>query len=300
MILPPFLKKGDTIAILSTARKINEKQLLFAKRFLEAQGYSIIFGNSIGESHHQFAGNDKQRASDFDAAVANPNIKAIWCARGGYGTVRIIDLINTNAFIENPKWIIGYSDVTVLHAKINHLGVASLHAPMAFDIENTLPSVQENFKHILEGNIASLAYDASRNNKIGKAFGQAIGGNLSVIYSMCGTAEKLETTGKILFLEDLDEYLYHIDRMIQNLKRNGYLSDLSALVVGGMTKIHDNQIPFGYTVEEIILEATKEYHYPIVFNAPFGHIKENQPIILGQTYYLHATTEKVILKAKNY
>ena len=294
---PPFLKAGDTVAILSTARKIEKSALTLAKESLETQGYKVIFGKSIGQEYHQFAGTDIQRAQDFKKALEDHNIKAIWCARGGYGTVRVIDHIDFSVLQNNPKWIIGYSDITVLHSVLHRLKVNSIHGPMAFDINKCTEEVQHNFYNLLKGNLPFLTFQTTHHNKLGVAKGEAIGGNLSVIYSLCGSPEALDTKGKILFLEDLDEYLYHIDRMVQNLKRNGYLEHLTGLVVGGMTHMHDNNIPFGYTVEEIILEATKDYDYPIVFNAPFGHIKENQPIVFGQTYCLDATEEKVIIKA---
>ncbi len=296
---PPFLKAGDTVAILSTARKIEKSALTLVKESLETQGYKVIFGNSIGQEYHQFAGTDMQRAQDFQEALDDHNIKAIWCARGGYGTVRIIDHIDFSVLQNNPKWIIGYSDITVLHAALHRLGVNSIHGPMAFDINKCTAEVQHNFYDLLKGNLPFLTFQTTHHNKLGVAKGEAIGGNLSVIYSLCGSPEAMDAKGKILFLEDLDEYLYHIDRMVQNLKRNGYLEHLAGLVVGGMTHMHDNNIPFGYTAEEIILEATKDYDYPVVFNAPFGHIKENQPVVLGQTYCIDVTEEKVIIKADN-
>ncbi len=296
MTQPPFLKQGDTIAIVSTARKITKTELSVAIDFLEQEGYNVVLGKSINAIHYQFAGTDKERAQDFQEVIDNPTIKAIWCARGGYGTVRIIEQINFNSFSVTPKWVIGYSDITVLHSKINGLGLQTLHAPMAFDLGKCTNEVKNNFKNILNGSLPNLQFDSNPNNKIGNTFGKAIGGNLSVIYSLCGSSDQLETKQKILFLEDLDEYLYHIDRMFQNLKRNGYLENLAGLVIGGMTHIHDNSIPFGYTVEEIVLEVTKDYNYPVIFDAPFGHIKDNQPIALGNNYEIIASQKEVIIK----
>lgn len=294
---PPFLQIGDTVAILSTARKIEKNELIFAKKFLESEGYKVVFGKSVGLKHYQFAGTDIERANDFQEALRNPKIKAIWCARGGYGTVRIIDNIDFKTFIKQPKWIIGYSDITVLHSKIQHLGFQSMHAPMAFDLEKCTKSVQNNFKKILKGTYSRLQFSSSHYNRLGNVKAKVIGGNLSVLYSLCGSKDVVETKGKILFLEDLDEYLYHIDRMLQNLKRNGYLKDLAALVIGGMTHMHDNKISFGYAVEEIVLEITNEYNYPVFFDAPFGHVEENQPIIFGQFYELRTTNHQIIIQA---
>lgn len=296
MIQPPFLKVGDTVAIIATARKINNNELIQAKQFLEDLGYKVFLGESIGLSHHQFAGTDIERTKDFQEALDNPNIKAIWCARGGYGTVRIIDHINFDTFLKHPKWVIGYSDITVLHSKINNSNIKSIHGPMAFDLGKCSTIVQENFQKLLKGEYSTLLFPSNSNNKLGTTKGSAIGGNLSVLYSLCGSSNALKTKGKILFIEDLDEYLYHIDRMMQNLKRNGYLKDLAGIVVGGMTHMHDNKISFGFSIEEIILNAVKEYHYPVVFAASFGHIKDNQPIILGNDYELNVNSEIVTLK----
>ncbi|MCB0455727.1 MAG: LD-carboxypeptidase, partial [Aequorivita sp.] len=230
MATPPFLKKGDNVAIVSTARKISKEELKPALQLLESWGLKAVLGNTIGAEENQFAGSDHLRAADFQAMLDDPKIKAIWCARGGYGTVRIIDKLDFSAFKKNPKWIIGYSDVTVLHSHIHNLGVETLHAQMCLEIENKTAETAESIRKVLFGehyNIEIENTDSHDSLQILK--GVLIGGNLSVLYSLCGSTSEMETDGKILFIEDLDEMLYHIDRMMMNLKRSGYLKNLKAL-----------------------------------------------------------------------
>lgn len=296
--IPTALKKGDTVAITATARKITEDEIQFAINWLTDLGYKILLGNTIGKEHHQFAGTDAERAADFQSLLDNPEVKAIWCARGGYGTVRIIDLIDFSGFNEQPKWIIGYSDITVLHSQIHNLGFASIHAPMPLDIEPASAEAKQSLIKAFKGEEYGIEFPSNVNNKKGNAEGLATGGNLSVLYSMCGSKSAIETKGKILFLEDLDEYYYHIDRMLQNLKRNGMFKNLAGLVIGGMNSMHDNAIPFGYNLEDIILEMTNEYSYPVVFEAPFGHIKDNRAVILGKKLRLLVEDNEVVISTK--
>ena len=296
MLIPSPLTQGDTVAIVSTARKISESEIQFAVNWLKGLGYKVWLGKTLELEHYQFAGTDKQRAADFQLALDNPEIKAVWCARGGYGTVRMIDLIDFSAFKKQPKWVIGYSDVTVLHSHIHTMGISTIHAPMPIDIESTSAEAKETLKNAFRGNFTSVEVKADQNNIQGDAYGEAIGGNLSILYSLCGSDSAINTDGKILFLEDLDEYYYHVDRMLQNLDRNGMFKNLSGLVIGGMNSMHDNAIPFGYSIEAMILELTKKHNYPIVFNAPFGHIEDNRAVIFGKKVRLHAGIEKVTLK----
>ncbi|WP_310993529.1 S66 peptidase family protein [Aequorivita marina] len=340
MITPTSLKKGDTVAIVSTARKVlknpsaEAEELKPALQLLEKWGLKTVLGKTIGAAENQFAGSDDLRAADFQQMMDNPKIKAIWCARGGYGTVRIIDKLDFSAFKKNPKWIIGYSDVTVLHSHIHTLGVETLHAQMCLDIENKTPETTESLRKVLFGEEYSIFSEvktykeangnilrqtqhnalqednqsfkksaaaeahfqesqedvAQKFNRLGMGKGELVGGNLSVLYSLCGSNSAVNTDGKILFIEDLDEYLYHIDRMMMNLKRNGMFKNLAGLVVGGMTKMNDNTIsfgfakdnPFGKTAVEIITETVSEYDYPVVFNFPVGHITDNRALIMGR------------------
>src|SRR5690554_5799209 len=213
----------------------------------------------------------------------NPEMKAIWCARGGYGTVRIIDKLDFSEFIKNPKWVIGYSDVTVLHSHLHNLGVESLHAQMHVQIETKSSESAQSIKKVLFGESYQVEFKNNQKlNRLGSAKGQLVGGNLSILYSLCGSPSAIKTDGKILFIEDLDEYLYHIDRMMMNLKRNGMLDHLAALIIGGMSDMNDNEIPFGKDAEAIILDAVEGSDYPVHFDFPAGHVEDNRTLIIGR------------------
>jgi len=295
MIRPNYLQKGDTVAIVSTARKVFEKELIPALSILKNWKLNVVLGTSIEAEEHQFAGNDKLRASDFQEMLDNPKIKAIWCARGGYGTIRMLDLLDFSNFKNNPKWIIGYSDVTVLHSHLHQLGFETLHAQMPVSIETKTAACVQSLKSSLFGKNTNITIPYEVSNVMGNAKGVLVGGNLSMLYSLCGSSSSISTKGKILFIEDLDEYLYHIDRMLQNLKRNGMLDQLEGLIIGGMTKMNDNDIPFGQSAEEIILSICDDYNYPIVFNFPAGHIKDNRALILGRKAELIISKTETIL-----
>ncbi len=295
MKTPKTLKPGDTVAIVATARKVDENQLEVAVTLLKKWGLKVVLGKTIGASYNQFAGSDALRATDFQTMLDNPKVKAIWCAKGGYGTVRIIDKLNFSSFIENPKWIIGYSDVTVLHSHIHNLGIETLHAQMPVGMEQKSIESGLSLKKILFGESYQMTIASDSKNRPGEVEGVIVGGNLSILYSLCGSDSAIHTEGKILFIEDLDEYLYHIDRMLQNLKRNGLFNRLKGLVVGSMTQMHDNEIPFGKTPEDIILDHCNEYDFPIAFGVPAGHLKDNRALILGRKIRLTVTNKKTIL-----
>lgn len=282
MITPPSLHKGDTIGIVSTARKITIKELEPAIAIIEKWGLKAKLGRTIGLEDHQFAGDDITRANDFQEMMDDTSVKAIWCARGGYGTVRIIDMLDFSKFMKSPKWIIGYSDITVLHSHLYTMGIQSIHAQMPLDIEKKSEATQESLKKVLFGSPYRIEYETRNTlNRIGTANGILVGGNLSVLYSLCGSKSALLTDDRILFIEDLDEYLYHVDRMIQNLKRNGLFQNLSGLIVGGMSDMNDNTVPFGRTAEEIIFDVVSEYNFPVCFNFPAGHVNNNNALMLG-------------------
>ena len=295
MIRPNYLQKGDAVAIVSTARKVSKKELIPALAILKNWKLNVVIGTSIEAEEHQFAGNDNLRASDFQEMLDNPKIKAIWCARGGYGTIRMIDLLDFSNFKNNPKWIIGYSDVTVLHSHLHQLGFETLHAQMPVSIETKTAACVQSLKSSLFGKNTNITIPYEVSNVMGNAKGVLVGGNLSMLYSLCGSSSSISTKGKILFIEDLDEYLYHIDRMLQNLKRNGMLDQLEGLIIGGMTKMNDNDIPFGQSAEEIILSICDDYNYPIVFNFPAGHVKDNRALILGRKAELIISKTETIL-----
>ena len=283
MISPTFLQKGDTVAIVSTARKISEVEIKPALQLLENWGLKYVLGKTIGAEENQFAGSDDLRAADFQEMLDDPKIRAIWCARGGYGTVRIIDKLDFSKFKKNPKWIIGYSDITVLHSHIHNFGIETLHAQMCLEIQNKTAETSESIRKVLFGKDYTIEMERTDSfASLGILKGELIGGNLSVLYSLCGSASEMNTAGKILFIEDLDEMLYHVDRMMMNLKRSGYLKNLKALVIGGMTEMKDNKVYFGRTAEEIIIDLVKEYNYPVITNFPAGHIMDNKALILGR------------------
>lgn len=301
MITPPYLQKGDTVAIVATARKNIDDNLKPAIELLKSWGLEVKVGNSIGLDFHQLAGTDEQRAKDFQEQLDNPNIKMIWCVRGGYGTVRMIDLLDFTKFKQNPKWIVGFSDVTVLHSHLNTMGYKSIHGIMPVTVGKATKEAKETLRVALFNN-ERLEYDLLPHpmNKFGKAKGELVGGNLSILYSLFGSPSAIDCNDKILFIEDLDEYLYHIDRMMMNLKRNGCLESIKGILVGGMTKMKDNDIPWGKDALQIVEDVTKKYNIPIVYEFPAGHIRDNRALVLGTQVELEVNNEcsKIIFYCK--
>jgi len=293
---PQSLQRGDLVAIVTTARKIDREDIQKAIELLESWGLNAVVGKTIGKADHQFGGTDAERITDFQEAMNNDAIKAIWCARGGYGTVRIIDALDFSSFIKNPKWVVGFSDVTALHSHIHNLGIHTIHGLMPITVESSTPKALVSLKNSLFGNSVKHEVPCESKNIYGKEEGELVGGNLSMLYSLLGSSSAIKTDGKILFIEDLDEYLYHIDRMMMNLKRNGYFDNLKGLVVGGMTKMNDNTVPFGKTAEEIILDNIKEFDFPVCFNFPAGHLKDNRAMELGRTVEFNVSKKSTILK----
>jgi muramoyltetrapeptide carboxypeptidase len=283
MISPPSLQKGDKIAIVGTARKIPREEVEPAIKILESWGLEVVLGKHLFEVDHQFAGTDEQRLTDFQRAIDAPEIKAVLCVRGGYGTVRIIDQIDFSAFAKSPKWIAGYSDITVLHNHLfTNLQTETLHATMPINFPKNSNEALTSLQKALFGNPLSYAVDGHHLNRNGEGEGEVVGGNLSIVFSLTGTNSDIDTNGKILFIEDLDEYLYHVDRMLWNLDKCGMLKNLAGLIVGGMTGMNDNAVAFGKTAEEIILERVVLYNFPVCFNFPAGHIDDNRTLIIGR------------------
>ncbi|MES2690853.1 MAG: LD-carboxypeptidase [Bacteroidota bacterium] len=285
-IIPPILCPGDKIAIVATARKISREEVQPAIGIFKSWGLEPVIDEDLFSVDHQFAGNDHTRAALFRKYLDDDSVKAIISARGGYGTVRMVDEVDFSVLGKKPKWIIGYSDITVLHSHIHqHTNLVSLHAAMPVNMQphNIDTSSIEALRTALMGN-APMSYqvEADPLNRIGEAKGELVGGNLSVLYSLLGSASDIDTTGKILFIEDLDEYLYHIDRMMQALKRAGKLKNLAGLMVGGMSDMRDNLIPYGHTAAEIIAGTVKEYDYPVCFGFPAGHERINMPLVMGK------------------
>jgi muramoyltetrapeptide carboxypeptidase len=301
MLRPVSIKTGDTVAIVSTARKVSLAEIQPAVDILTSWGLKTVFGKNLFNQQNQFAGSDEERLTDFQNALNDNNIKAILFARGGYGTIRIIDGVNWSKFQNNPKWLIGFSDITVIQSHIlTSWQTETLHAPMAFNFKKASPESLKALKAILFGE--KISYQIPENissdfNRHGTAKGILAGGNLSLLYAINGTPSDFDYTDKILFIEDLDEYLYHIDRMMLTLKRSGKLKSLAGLIVGGMTEMRDNTVPFGKSAEEIILEAVAEYDYPVCFGFPAGHIRDNRPLIFGREAELNIS-EEIVLKFK--
>lgn len=288
---PPYLKKGDTVAIVAPSGILlqREGEIQQAKALLESWGLVAIIGNHVFKQNHHFAGTDQERCEDLQSALDNPSIRAIWCARGGYGTVRILDKLDFTTFKRSPKWIIGYSDITALHNEVHNQGFQSLHALMCVSLTKNLDEVRpaiETFKSTLFGRPVDYELKASEYNKEGVARGLLVGGNLTILHTMLGSNSSIDTTGKILFIEEIGEYKYHIDRMLQSLKRAGYFDNCAGLIVGDMSKMRKNTTAWGSSVEQLILDALQEYNFPIAFNMPAGHEKDNRALVLGKTINL--------------
>ncbi|MBU0486995.1 MAG: LD-carboxypeptidase [Bacteroidetes bacterium] len=292
MITPPFLSGGDVIGVVSTARKVSESDVEFAFRCIEDAGFRVLAGTNLFGSFNQFSGSDEERVSDFQRMLQRTDVKAILCARGGYGTARIVDSISFDTFRRRPKWICGFSDVTVLHAHAQQvLNAKSLHCAMPLTFASTNSNSIEEIWECLMGREPHYQFESYPVNKSGIARGTLIGGNLSVLLSLIGSRSFPQIRNAILFLEDIDEYLYHIDRMMMALKRSGLFSTLSGMIIGGMSDMRDNDIPFGKTAIEIISDATEQYDFPIAFGFPAGHIPDNRPLIMGSEVTLDCRNE---------
>jgi muramoyltetrapeptide carboxypeptidase len=292
LISPPALKKGDAVGIVAPARKILREEIEPAIKIIESWGLEVRLGKHLFGSYNQFSGTDLERAADFQHMINDPEVKAIICARGGYGTMRILDHINLRDLQREPKWIVGYSDVTVLHSIITSwFKLETIHGPMPINFPKNGQdnSSTESLQKILFGNNPSYRVASHSFNRTGSAYGELCGGNLSILYSIAGTDADINSNDRILFIEDLDEYLYHIDRMMMNLKRSGKLSQLSGLIVGGMSSMNDNAVPYGWNALEIIRDAVAEYNYPVCFGFPAGHESENLSLILGRKVTLEVT-----------
>jgi muramoyltetrapeptide carboxypeptidase len=297
MTYPPYLKAGDTIGIVAPARKVNKNEMEFAIRWWEEKGFRIKLGKHLFAEKHQFAGADEERAEDLQNMMDDSKVQAIFCARGGYGTLRIIDQLEFLGFNLEPKWICGFSDITVLHSHINKvLKIATMHAAMPFSMKEGKIENRETLFQNLIGEHPVYQCQPNALNRNGNCSGQLTGGNLSLLVALSDSVSDMDTTGKILFIEDVDEYLYHIDRMLLQLKRAGKLAKLAGLIAGSFTKMKDNDIPFGSSFEQIILKHCETYHFPITFNFPAGHDDLNVAIKLGANYSLTVEKTKTTLQ----
>ena len=299
MLIPSYLQKGDEIRIISTAKKISQQELEPTISLLTEWGYKVSLSNTIFQIDHQFAGTVEQRVNGLQEAINDPNVKAILCARGGYGTSQIIDFIDFSPLIKDPKWIIGFSDVTVLHSHLHTLGIASIHGimPIFFNQKGNEHALT-SLKTLLEGENYSFTIPAHPLNRLGTVTAPLIGGNLTILHTLLATPSDIDLEGKILFIEDLDEYLYHMDRMMVHLKRTNKLSKLAGLVVGHLSDMNDNPTPYGKNANEIVYDYVKEYDYPLCFNVPIGHEPDNRAVICGHSLSLSITNDSVSLSQK--
>lgn len=295
LIAPPALQSGDLVYLCAPAKAIEESYILAAEKWLTHIGLRSIRSKNLTGRHHYFSGSAHERLADLQEGIDHPEVKAIWCARGGYGSVQLVDSLQWASFIREPKWLIGFSDICVLHHKIQSVGIQSMHATMALNIEKNSAASKTRLKELLFGEKTPFAIAPHRQNKFGKASGVLIGGNLSIIYSMLATPERYDFNGAILFIEDLAEHLYHIDRMLYALRKNGALAQISGLIIGGLTDLEDTDIPFGKAVEELILAHFDYRKIPICFDFPAGHIDDNQALLLGAKVELEVSERQCLL-----
>jgi muramoyltetrapeptide carboxypeptidase len=295
LIAPPSLQKGDKVAIVALASKLDLNDIQPAINLMQEQwGLEVIIGDSVDAAYFNFAGTDEIRLKDFQQQLDNQEIKAIFSARGGYGSSRIIDAVDFTEFKKNPKWIIGFSDITAVHCQLQAMGFQSLHAPMPKTFMRDYYSVQ-TLEAFLFGKSMDYKIPSKSINKKGKGEGQIVGGNLCLLAHLIGSVSDLDTDGKVLFIEDVSEYLYNIDRMMIQLKRAGKLKNLAGLIVGDFSDVKENDEPFGKTFYEIIAEHTAEYNYPICYDFPVGHESVNWAIPCGRVAMLSVDNEDVRL-----
>ena len=294
--VPPAIKKGDKIAITCPAKKL-PNPMTDAVKLLQSWGLEVVLGETVEAAYHQFAGDDDLRAKDMQRFIDDDSIKAIIAARGGYGVIRMIDKVDFDRFAENPKWLVGFSDITLLHSHLfSRYGAQTIHGQMPINIPDASVKSLETLRKALFGEDLTYHFTSHVINRNGEASGILTGGNLSLLVAASGSVSDIDYTGKILFIEDVGEYLYAVDRMIRTLKRAGKLARLAGLIVGAFTDIKDNDIPFGQTVPEIIMQAVKEYNYPVCFDFPAGHIPDNCSVVLGKQVYLSVRREQVTVE----
>lgn len=298
--IPPYLKKGDTIGIVCPAGYMAMDKVQTCITTLQEWGYNVKVGKTVGgDSQTYFSGTDEERLTDFQQMLDDDEVKTILCGRGGYGMGRIIDKIDFKKFRKQPKWIVGYSDITVLHSHLySNYYISSLHAPMAgaFNEEGYKNEFVLSLKNVLQGKRIKYSCPAHEFNRKGEAVGELTGGNLALLAHLTGTNSDSKTKGRILFIEDVGEYSYNVDRMLHQLKRSGKLSRLAGLIVGGFTDMKDTERPFGKPVNEIIREMIKEYDYPVCFDFPVSHTDRNYALKVGVGYKLKIGKTKVVLE----
>lgn len=286
MIIPSKLSEGDLIYITAPAKATDVSSVMFTKEYLEQQGFNVLLSQNCLGSFHYFSGTDEQRAADLQFGIDHPEVKAILCARGGYGCVRIVDQVNWANMLREPRWLIGFSDVTVFHHRLMKLGIQSIHGSMPLNFEKNSPEALHTLLEILRGGLPVINGPANHSNKLGTGQGTLIGGNLSIVYSLLGTDDRYSFDNTILFIEDLAEQLYHLDRMFYALKKSGALAKIKGLVIGGMTDLEDTDNPTGFSIEEIVGHHFSFSKIPICFQFPVGHFNDNRSVIIGSEVQL--------------
>ncbi len=282
MISPPRLVPGDTIALVSPAKAIEPSYIDFAKGYFEKQGFKVLVGSHASDEYHYFSGTDAERASDLQWAIDHPDVKAIVCNRGGYGAIRLFDLVNWANLLREPKWILGFSDITNFHCLGLKLGIESAHTSMPLNFRENTPESLNSLLNVLQGQPNEYTWQSNAANKPGTAAGTVVGGNLSILYSLLGTPHSPNYENAILFIEDIGEQVYHLDRMFWAFRYAGVFDRISGLIVGGMTDMKDTATPTEWTIEELIREHTTYRSFPIAFDAPVGHIPDNRAFICGR------------------
>jgi len=300
LITPPYLTKGDKVAIVAPAGilKNREEVVQSAIDLLKNWGLTVVVGEAVFNQGNHFAGTDKERTADFQKALDDPKIKMIWCARGGYGSVRIIDELDFTIFKQHPKWIVGYSDITVFHNHVHNLGVETLHGIMCTSMQDAYTVIEESvvsFKKAIFGEQLEYIVQPSLYNREGKVSGQLVGGNLAILASVLGSVSQLNTKGKILFIEEIGEYEYAIDRMLQSLQRAGYFDQVKGVIIGDISKVKENSTTWGQTIEELFLNVLPE-QIPVVFDFPAGHEPDNRALLMGREVELLVERERTFIK----
>lgn len=292
---PPPLLKGDLIYITAPAKAIESEYVFFAKKRLEEAGFSVMISKHCLGQHNYFSGTDEERSMDLQFGIDHPEVKAILCARGGYGCVRIVDTVGWAGMLRHPKWLIGFSDVTVFHQKLQSLGIESIHGTMPLNFKENSKDAVQTMIDALQGKAYSISCAARPENIKGITQGQLLGGNLSILYSLLASDQKPNYKGSILYIEDLSEQLYHIDRIFHSFRKAGVLDQISGLIIGGMTEMKDTAIPFGKGLEEIILDHFHYRRIPICFGFPAGHIPDNRALVLGRQVTLSVSENETTL-----
>jgi len=296
MRTPPYLQTGDKVAIIAPAKKVAPQEISHAIAILESWGLEVVLGEHLYKSYHVFAGTDLQRTQDLQNMLDATDIKAIICARGGYGTSKIVDNLDFTKFIQNPKWIVGFSDITVLHCEVHNHHIESIHGIMPLLFPKQTTETIDSLRQTLFGGFPHITAPAHTLNRAGKATGQLIGGNLSLLANIIGTPSAIDTTGKILFIEDVSEYLYHLERMMVQLARAKKLQNIAGLIVGEFSEIRDQDNTFGKTINELIADIVQPYSYPVAYSFPIGHEQHNLSIVCGRQASLNISEQGAILE----